>query len=35
MPKKQQDSWGLPLRCEAVMPALRRHFFWNGIDYLL
>jgi N-acetylglucosaminyldiphosphoundecaprenol N-acetyl-beta-D-mannosaminyltransferase len=35
MLKKQQDSCGLPLRCEAVMPALRRHFFWNGIDYLL
>lgn len=33
--KKQQDVCGLPLRCEAVMPALRRHFFWNGIDYLL
>jgi N-acetylglucosaminyldiphosphoundecaprenol N-acetyl-beta-D-mannosaminyltransferase len=35
MLKKQQDSCALPLRCEAVMPGLRRHFFWNGIDYLL
>lgn len=35
MLKKQQDSCGLPLRCDAVMPAVRRHFYWNGIDYLL
>ena len=33
--KKHQDSLDLPMRCEAVMPALRRHFYWNGIDYLI
>lgn len=35
MLKKQQDSRGLQLHCEAVMPGLRRQFFWNGIDYIL
>jgi N-acetylglucosaminyldiphosphoundecaprenol N-acetyl-beta-D-mannosaminyltransferase len=35
MLKKQQDAHDLPLRCEGIMPPLRRHFLWNGLEHML
>lgn len=35
MLKKQQDARNLPLHCVGVLPPLRRHFLWNGLEHML